>query len=286
MPQHDYVISNDSGANVRADLNNAFQAILTNNSGASAPSTTASGSLWLDTSDANIYYLKMRNHTNDGWTFLGEYTLATKLFRPMVDDDALDAHLDVYTVKAITSTDNAIPKFNLESGQIQNTGILVDDSNNISGLGTIASTGNQTITNGSVILNDGYGIDFGATVGSGSTSTLLDDYEEGTWTPTAYSNCTIGSIGITKYTKIGNMVFAMCFLNSFTTTSSGFAIAGLPFICSNANGLACINYNNQGNSNSFYGNNYVVASTNRLSLVTINNFTSNAVMIQFNYLAQ
>ena len=58
MATHDYVIDNSTGANVRTDLNNVLQAILTNNSSGSAPSTTASYMLWADTSN-NI--LKMRN---------------------------------------------------------------------------------------------------------------------------------------------------------------------------------------------------------------------------------
>ena len=41
MATHDYVIDNSTGANVRSDLNNVLQAILTNNSSSSAPSTTA-----------------------------------------------------------------------------------------------------------------------------------------------------------------------------------------------------------------------------------------------------
>ena len=35
MAQHDYVIDNSTGANVRADINSALQAIVTNNSGSS-----------------------------------------------------------------------------------------------------------------------------------------------------------------------------------------------------------------------------------------------------------
>ena len=64
MATHDYVIDNASGSAVRTDLNNVFQAILTNNSSGSAPSTTAAYMLWADTSN-NI--LKMRNSSNNAW---------------------------------------------------------------------------------------------------------------------------------------------------------------------------------------------------------------------------
>ena len=64
MATHDYVIDNSTGANVRSDLNNVLQAILTNNSSGSAPSTTAAYMLWADTSN-NI--LKMRNSADNAW---------------------------------------------------------------------------------------------------------------------------------------------------------------------------------------------------------------------------
>ena len=40
MAQHDYVISNQGFPAFRTDLNNALSAVVSNNSGASAPSTT------------------------------------------------------------------------------------------------------------------------------------------------------------------------------------------------------------------------------------------------------
>ena len=64
MATHDYVIDNASGSSVRSDLNNVFQAILTNNSSSSAPSTTAAYMFWADTSN-NI--LKMRNSADNAW---------------------------------------------------------------------------------------------------------------------------------------------------------------------------------------------------------------------------
>jgi hypothetical protein len=64
MSQHDYIISNDTGANVRSDLNNALGAIATINSGATEPSTTYAYQLWMDTS-SNV--LKIRNSANSAW---------------------------------------------------------------------------------------------------------------------------------------------------------------------------------------------------------------------------
>ena len=64
MATHDYVIDNQSSATARADINNVLQAILTNNSGSSAPSTTAANMLWYDTSNNE---LKMRDEADSGW---------------------------------------------------------------------------------------------------------------------------------------------------------------------------------------------------------------------------
>ena len=66
-PVHDYDLANQSGASFRADLNNALQAILTNNSSASAPSTTAAYMFWADTTTGT---LKIRNSSNNGWVEL------------------------------------------------------------------------------------------------------------------------------------------------------------------------------------------------------------------------
>ena len=63
-PVHDYNLANQSGASFRSDLNNALQAILTNNSSASAPSSTASYMFWADTTTGT---LKIRNSSNNGW---------------------------------------------------------------------------------------------------------------------------------------------------------------------------------------------------------------------------
>jgi len=49
MAQHDYVIDNSTGANVRADINSVLQAIASNNSGSSDPSTTYAFQLFADT---------------------------------------------------------------------------------------------------------------------------------------------------------------------------------------------------------------------------------------------
>lgn len=73
MAQADGVIQNDTGSNVRADLNNNFAALFSNNSGSSAPSTTYAYMTWADTNDDE---LKLRNGANNGWITIGSLTTA------------------------------------------------------------------------------------------------------------------------------------------------------------------------------------------------------------------
>ena len=99
----------------------------------------------------------------------------------------------------------------------------------------IAAAGDVTVSTGNVVIGtSGKGIDFSATSdASGSTSELLDDYEEGTWTP-AYSglpgSITYGTQSGT-YTKIGRQVHAICYLGvaGQTTGTATITITGLPF---------------------------------------------------------
>lgn len=67
MAQHDYSIANQSGAAFRSDLNNALSAIVTQNSGATAPSTTYAYQSWADTTTG---VMKMRNGANSAWITL------------------------------------------------------------------------------------------------------------------------------------------------------------------------------------------------------------------------
>lgn len=70
MAQHDYNIANQSGQAFRADLNNALAAIVSGNSGASAPSTTFAYQYWVDTSSSPAL-MKQRNAANNAWVTLG-----------------------------------------------------------------------------------------------------------------------------------------------------------------------------------------------------------------------
>lgn len=76
MAQHDYDIANADGATVRADLNSLFDAVASNNSGASAPSTTFAHQWWFDETAgelnqrnaANTAWVKVAKKDGSGWT--------------------------------------------------------------------------------------------------------------------------------------------------------------------------------------------------------------------------
>lgn len=98
-------------------------------------------------------------------------------------------------------------------------------------------TGDQTLATGNLIIGtSGKGIDFSATSqASGATSELLDDYEEGSFTPFFAFSGGGGSITHTwqfgNYTKIGNMVYCQIaiYTDSATLGSGDVVIQGLPF---------------------------------------------------------
>jgi len=84
-----------------------------------------------------------------------------------------------------------------------------------------------------VIGTSGKGIDFSSTAGTG-TSELLNDYEEGTWTPIQGANVTlVGSFSSSgTYTKIGRSVTVAGQINGSTSVSviaAGILVSGLPF---------------------------------------------------------
>ncbi|WP_249359176.1 phage tail protein [Cupriavidus sp. 2SB] len=61
-------VANQAGAAFRADMNLAFQALVTNSSGSAAPSTTYPYQFWADT---NAGLLRMRNGANNAWVTIG-----------------------------------------------------------------------------------------------------------------------------------------------------------------------------------------------------------------------
>lgn len=93
-----------------------------------------------------------------------------------------------------------------------------------------------TLSTGNLIIGTaGKGVDFSADPSApGMTSELLDDYEEGTWTPTLGGTATYQQQGGT-YTKVGRIVHVegRLIVNAIGTGSTT-TVSGLPFTVLNA----------------------------------------------------
>ena len=103
----------------------------------------------------------------------------------------------------------------------------------------LKSTGNVEIGNGDLVMASGHGIDFAAAadVGSGETvsTSVLRDYEEGTFTPTLYYGTGTSEPSYSwrygNYIKVGRQVTAWFALGitGFSASYSQAWIGGLPF---------------------------------------------------------
>ena len=106
---------------------------------------------------------------------------------------------------------------------------------------TFSSSTVRIANNNIVMATSGTGIDFSATANPISpiimTSELLNDYEEGTWTPAQGTGLSVSGIFSSSgtYTKVGRSVYITGVVNAVTSlsaTASGIICSGLPFSAS------------------------------------------------------
>jgi len=90
---------------------------------------------------------------------------------------------------------------------------------------------------GHVIIPEG--VTLGTAAGTYNADNTLDDYEEGTWTPTVFGQTTAGTYTLTDggstYTKVGRKVTVIAKIRDITEVSAGVGnlnIGGLPFAVS------------------------------------------------------
>jgi hypothetical protein len=131
----------------------------------------------------------------------------------------------------------------------------------------------------------GKGIDFSANPNpAGMTSELLDDYEEGTWTPVDTSGAGLTFVAASgSYTKVGNLVSASGFVQyPVNASANGATIGGLPFTSANTanRGVGALNYKQTAAAGTLLLNNnatdmLVVTET---GTVTLNSQLSNSVL--------
>ncbi len=166
MAQHDYIISNQTFPNTRADLNNALQAIATNNSGSSAPTTLYAGQFWLDTNTPSSTTWSLYIH--DG------------------SDNILFAEIDT-SANTVNFTDSALDVVTDTTPQLG--GNLDLNSNDITGTGNINITGNATVSGDlTVDTNTLYVDSSNNRVGIGTSSPSQTLHVEGNLLVDAYNN--------------------------------------------------------------------------------------------------
>jgi hypothetical protein len=102
------------------------------------------------------------------------------------------------------------------------------------------TTGALVLAGGSTSAS-GIGIAFPATQSASSDANTLDDYEEGTWTPTDGSGAGLTFTNIQAfYTKVGRMVtLNASFTFPSTASSAGIGISGAPFTYNFSNAENC-----------------------------------------------
>lgn len=136
-----------------------------------------------------------------------------------------------------------------------------------------------TATTGNFIVGTaGKGVDFSIDPSSaGMTSELLDDYEEGTFTPTVSGSTSAGagtySVQQGRYTKVGNVVFVTAVMTWSAHTGTGnMRLTGLPFTILNVAGL---------DSPLSIQVNSVALTANNVAQVTVKPNTTYAEVLQY-----
>lgn len=181
MSQHDYVIDNQDGASFRADINNAFGAAVSLNSGLTEPSTTYPYMLWQDTT-AGV--LKQRNAANNAWVTIIDYVAAAPLSR-LLTSAAVQATTSG-TSKDFTSIPSWVKRITVMFNGVSTNGtnssiIQLGDSGGIEATGYTATASDS---GGRLSETTGFPVARGVSAGDQMTGVLqlsLLDAATNTW---------------------------------------------------------------------------------------------------------
>jgi hypothetical protein len=167
-----------------------------------------------------------------------EIMAALKRFQTGSDGDGVTVGGNLVVSGTSTLSTTSISSADINAGTIDGTAI---------GGSTPAAGSFTTLnTSGAVVFNDaGADVDFrveGDTnanlivADAGADKVTLDDYEEGTWTPSLGGNTTYGG-QVGYYVKVGSLVIVQGQVGVTTIgTGSTTVISGLPFTVTNSNG--------------------------------------------------
>ena len=182
----------------------------------------------------------------DGNVGIGHSTPASKL---TIGEDAITTAKPTVMISDTTNGGSVVirglgPRLVFDQTGGNDPKILTDTRDLVIYNGTLDSNGTELgrFTSNGIAFPSGKGIDFSATSNSSGTMTseLLDDYEEGTFTPTIDVTGTSGTLSISysnqvgRYVKVGRIVhFTIDIrLSSWSrgTGTGGIMVVGLPFI--------------------------------------------------------
>jgi hypothetical protein len=160
MATHDYVIDNQTTPAFRSDLNNALAAIASNNSSASAPSTTFANMWWMDTTNN---YLKIRDKNDANWIIVAEMDVTNSRVKLISDSlkAASGGGIDVLNSSGTKIIDLAVASQATAEAGTNNTELMTPlrvkqsiDENAVAypQVITIRTTGNYTIPSGAVAV--------------------------------------------------------------------------------------------------------------------------------------
>ncbi|MFP2239964.1 pyocin knob domain-containing protein [Pseudescherichia vulneris] len=125
--QHSMVIEDDTGLNVRLDINDAFQAQASNQIGSTEPPVMYAGQLWADTGTMK---LRQRNSANTAWV---EMAILDKTAVLTVNGVNADANGNIAVSFTVDDVQGAVPETRKVNGHALSTDINVTSSDIFNG---------------------------------------------------------------------------------------------------------------------------------------------------------
>jgi hypothetical protein len=167
------------------------------------------------------YWAGSGNSSGDAEYFLSNYATATTAWAMSVRQDVGGANNNLKFLRLNSS------------GTFQDVAVQITQAEGNVNLNKNLGIGGATAT------TSGTGITFPATQSGSSDANTLDDYEEGTWTPSVTFGGGSTSLTYTNragwYTKVGNMVCVQynIFFSNTGSSDGNAEVSGLPFTSSN-----------------------------------------------------
>ena len=235
--QHDYNLINQSGADFRADLNNALSAIATNNSGTSEPSTTFGYEWWIDEANG---VLKIRNSANSAWITTGLSLTTNNTFTGDITGNAATATIlaTARTINGVSFNGSANISFNTDSvaegsSNLYFTNERVDDRvDNLlvagTGISLTYNDGSNTLTIANTNDADITGVVAGAALTGGGTSgdVTLNVAVDGSSIEINSDALRVKASGITNAMLAGSIANSKLSNSSVTINSQSLALGG------------------------------------------------------------